>query len=57
MAVEALGKPAPRRAELGQQLPHAEKEEAAAFARAEPAAAAELAKRQERASLACEIIA
>jgi hypothetical protein len=33
MAVEALGKPAPRRAELGQQLPHAEKEEAAAFAR------------------------
>jgi hypothetical protein len=57
MAVEALDNLEPRLAALARQLPEAGKEEAAAFGRAEPAAAAELAKRQERASLAREIIA
>jgi hypothetical protein len=45
MAVEALDKLEPRRAELARQLPQAENEEAAAFARAQPVAA-ELATRQ-----------
>jgi hypothetical protein len=57
MAVEALDKLEPRRAELAHQLPEAGEQEAAAFARAHPAAAAELAKRRERASLAREVIA
>jgi hypothetical protein len=57
MAVEALDKLEPRRAELTRQLPQAENEEAAAFARAQPAAAAELATRQERGKLAREILA
>jgi hypothetical protein len=57
MAVEALDKLEPRRAELARQLPQAENEEAAAFARAQPAAAAELATRQERGNLAREILA
>jgi hypothetical protein len=56
-AADELDKLEPRRAKLARQLPEAEKEEAAAFARAQPAAAAELAKRQERASLAREIMA
>jgi hypothetical protein len=56
-AVEALDKLEPRRATLARQLPEAEKEQVAAFERAEPAGATELAKRQERASLAREIIA
>jgi hypothetical protein len=42
---------------LARQLPEAEKEEAAAFERAKPAAAVELATRQERGSLAREILA
>jgi hypothetical protein len=57
MAVEALDKLEPRRSALARQLPEAENEEAAAFERAQPAAAAELAKRQERGNLAREIIA
>jgi hypothetical protein len=57
MAVEALDKLEPRRAALARELPEAEKVEAAAFERAQPAAAAELAKRQERGNLAREIIA
>jgi hypothetical protein len=57
MAVEALDKLEPRRSALARQLPEAGKEEAAAFERAQPAAAAELAKRQERGNLARAIIA
>jgi hypothetical protein len=57
MAVEALDKLEPRGAELARQLPQAENEEAAAFARAQPAAAEELATRQERGNLAREILA
>jgi hypothetical protein len=56
MAVEALDKLEPRRAALVRQLPEAEKKEAAAFERAQPVAAAELAKRQERAGLAREVL-
>jgi hypothetical protein len=57
MAVAALDKLEPRRAALARELPEAEKVEAAAFRCAQPAAAAELAKRQERGNLAREIIA
>jgi hypothetical protein len=57
MAVEALDNLELRRAALARHLPEAEKDEAAAFERAEPAAAAEQTKRQERATLAREIIA
>jgi hypothetical protein len=53
----ALDKLEPRRAVLARRLPEAEKREAAAFERAQPAATAELAKRRERASLAREIMA
>jgi hypothetical protein len=56
MAVEALDKLEPRRSALARQLPEAEKEQGAAFERAQPAAAAELAKRQERAGLAREVL-
>jgi Ti-type conjugative transfer relaxase TraA len=56
-AADELDKLGPRRAVLARQLPEAEKEEAAAFERAQPAAAAELAKRQKRGNLAREIIA
>ena len=56
-AADALDKLEPRRSALAGQLPEAGKEEAAAFERAQPAAAAELAKRQERGNLAREIIA
>ena len=45
-----------RRAKLAQQIPEAEKAEAKAFAKAEPAAAVELAKRQDRAGLAREVL-
>jgi hypothetical protein len=57
MAVAALDTLEPRRAALVRELPEAEKVEAAAFGRAQPAAAAELAKRQELGNLAREIIA
>jgi hypothetical protein len=57
MAVAALDTLEPRRAALARELPEAEKVEAAAFGRAQPAAAAELAKRQELGNLAREIIA
>jgi hypothetical protein len=55
-ASEELGKLDPRRAELTQQLRAAEKAEAMAFARIEPAAAAELAQRQARGAAAREIV-
>jgi hypothetical protein len=55
-AIEELDKLDPRRVALAPQLPAAEKEMAAAFTRAEPAAAAELATREERAGLAREIL-
>jgi hypothetical protein len=45
-----------QRAKLLQQMPEAEKAEAKAFANAEPAAAVELAKRQDRAGLAREVL-
>lgn len=45
------------RAELAQQLPQAEKAEAAAFGQAKPVAVAELAQRQERAGLARDVLA
>jgi hypothetical protein len=45
-----------RRAKLAQQMPEAEKAEAKAFAKAEPGAAVELAKRQDRAGLAREVL-
>jgi hypothetical protein len=56
-AVSALLKLDVRRAELAQQVPQAEKAEAAAFGQAKPAATAELAQRQERAGLAREVLA
>jgi hypothetical protein len=56
-AADELDSLEPRRTALARQLPEAEKEEAVAFERAQPAAAAELAKRQERARLAREIMA
>ncbi len=56
MALEQLAELDPRRAALARQIGDAEKAEAAAFARAEPKAAAELAKRQERGSLAREVV-
>jgi Ti-type conjugative transfer relaxase TraA len=56
-AVSALQKLDVRRAELAQQLPQAEKAEAAAFGQAKPAATAELAQRQERAGLARDVLA
>jgi hypothetical protein len=57
MTVEALDQLEPRRSALARELPEAEEVEAAAFGRAQPAAAAELAKRQERGNLARKIIA
>ncbi len=45
-----------RRAKLAQQMPEAEKAEAKAFVKAKPAAAVELAKRQDRAGLAREVL-
>jgi hypothetical protein len=54
-ASEELTKLDPRRAELAQQLPAAEKAEATAFARVEPAATVELEKRQVRSAAAREI--
>jgi hypothetical protein len=47
----------PRQVARARQAPEAGKEDAAAFARAQPTAVAELTKRQERANLAREIIA
>ena len=55
-AAGELGKLDPRRAELAQQLPAAEKVEAKAFARIEPVAAAELAQRQARGDAARDIL-
>ena len=55
-AREELAKLDPRRADLAQQLPAAEKTEATAFARIEPAATAELAQRQVRGAAAREIL-
>ena len=55
-ASEELTKLDPRRAELTQQLPGAEKAEVRAFARIEPAATAELAQRQARGAAAREIL-
>ena len=55
-AVSELQKLDVRRAELAQQLPQAEKAEAAAFGEAKPAATAELTQRQDRAELAREIL-
>ncbi|HXA70913.1 MAG TPA: hypothetical protein VNW24_10715, partial [Stellaceae bacterium] len=57
MAVAALDTLEPHRAALARELPEAEKVEAAAFGHAQPAAAAELAKRQKLGNLAREIIA
>ncbi|HEY5305660.1 MAG TPA: AAA family ATPase, partial [Pseudolabrys sp.] len=56
-AVDELLKLDVRRAELAQQVPQAEKAEAAAFRQAEPAAKADLVQRQERAGLAREVLA
>ncbi len=56
MAVAQLAKLAPRRSELAKHIPEAEKAEAAAFARAEPVAAAELTRRQTRGTLARDIL-
>ena len=56
MALEQLAELDPRRAALAKQIWDAEKAEATAFAQAEPKAAAELAKRQERGSLAREVL-
>ncbi len=56
MALEQLAELDPRRAALTKQVGSAEKAEAAAFAWAEPKATAELAKRQERGSLAREVL-
>ncbi len=53
---EELAKLDPRRAELAQQLPAAEKAEAMAFARIEPEATAELVQRQTRGAAAREIV-
>jgi Ti-type conjugative transfer relaxase TraA len=54
-ALEELAKLDPRRADMAQQLPAAEKAEATAFARIEPTASAELAQRQARGVAAREI--
>jgi Ti-type conjugative transfer relaxase TraA len=54
-ALEELAKLDPRRTDMAQQLPAAEKAEATAFARIEPAASAELAQRQARGVAAREI--
>jgi hypothetical protein len=56
MAVAQLAKLDPRRAELVKHIPEAEKAEATAFARVEPAATAELTKRQTRGALARDIL-
>ena len=56
-AVDELLKLDTRRAELAQQVPQAEKAEAAAFGQAKPAAVDELARRQERAGIAREVLA
>ena len=56
MAVAQLAKLDPRRAELAKHVPEAEKAEATAFARVEPAATAELTKRQTRGALARDIL-
>lgn len=56
-AISALQKLDDRRAELAQQVPLAEKSEAVAFDAAKPAAAAELARRQDSAALAREVLA
>jgi hypothetical protein len=53
---DELGKLEPRRVAMEKRLLAVEKEEVAAFERAQPVAAAELAKRQERGNLAREII-
>ena len=55
-AVEELKKLDVQRAQLARFVPAAEKAEAAAFRQAEPAATAELAKRQERAGVAREVL-
>ncbi len=55
-AVEELKKLDLQRAQLARFVPAAEKAEAAAFKQAEPAAVAELAKRQERAGVAREVL-
>ena len=55
-AVEELKKLDVQRAQLARFMPAAEKAEAAAFRQAEPAATAELAKRQERAGVAREVL-
>ena len=55
-AVEELKKLDVQRAQLARFVPIAERAEAAAFRQAEPAATAELAKRQERASVAREVL-
>jgi hypothetical protein len=56
-AADELDNLGPCRAVLARKLPEAEKEEAAAFERAQPGAVAELAKRQGRGNLAREILA
>ena len=56
MALTNLAELDPRRVALAKQIGEAEKAEAAAFARVEPKAAAELAKRQERGSVAREVL-
>jgi Ti-type conjugative transfer relaxase TraA len=55
-AVEELKKLDLQRAQLARFVPIAEKAEAAAFRQAEPAATAELVKRQERAGVAREVL-
>ena len=55
-AMEELKKLDVQRAQLARFVPIAERAEAAAFRQAEPAATAELAKRQERASVAREVL-
>ena len=55
-AVEELKKLDIQRAQLARFVPIAERAEAAAFRQAEPAATAELAKRQERAGVAREVL-
>ena len=55
-AVEELKKLDVQRAQLARVVPIAERAETAAFRQAEPAATAELAKRQERASVAREVL-
>ena len=54
--MEELKKLDVQRAQLARFVPIAEKAEAAAFRQAEPAATAELAKRQERAGVAREVL-